>query len=356
MSETSLQCRPMIATDGYCRRQRQRLLLVGVALALVLMAFLANVMVGPVFLSPHVVCNALFAPDRVLALDKTVIWTFRLPTSVFALLIGLALGVSGAEMQTILDNPLASPYTLGIASAASFGAALAIVCGGSAALQAFGLAATSISAFFFAMIASLLLWGLSRIKRGASDVVILCGVAILFFFNAALALLQYISSESQSQAIVFWMFGSLQGVTWPKIAILAGVLLLALPILATQVWKLTALRLGDDHARSLGVDVHRLRLRTLLLTSLLTATAVCFAGAIGFIGLVAPHLARMLVGEEQRCFLPMSGLLGAFLLLLASVASQVVIPGSIFPIGSATAAIGIPFFLVLVLRKRGRCS
>lgn len=330
---------------------RRRLLLILAACILLLISCVVDIMTGPAMLPIKNILGAIFNPSAATPIDQTVVWTFRLPVALFALLIGAALGLAGAEMQTILDNPLASPYTLGVSAAAGFGAALMIVLG-CAALPFAGILAIPAGAFVFAILASLVIWGVGRMKRGATDPIILCGVALLFLFNSALAFLQYVASENQLQAIVFWMFGSLQGATWPKLAILASVLLLSLPILASQAWKLTALRFGDERARSMGINVQRLRLQILILTSVLTAVAVCFAGAIGFIGLVAPHLARIAVGEDQRYFMPLSAVIGALLLSVASVASKLVIPGAVFPIGIATSFIGVPFFVVMVLSKK----
>ena len=349
-TEDSLATTGAAASEYRRLVQRRTLLVAGVSLALVL-ACLADIMTGPVMLTIRQVIGAICDPAGSSALTHTVVWTFRLPTALFAVLIGASLGLAGAEMQTILDNPLASPYTLGISAAAGFGAALAIVLG-CAALPVIGVLAIPVGAFVFAMLSSLVIWGVGRVKRGATDPIILCGVALLFLFNSALAFLQYVASENQLQAIVFWMFGSLQGATWPKLAVLGCVLLLVTPILASQAWKLTALRFGDERARSLGINVQRLRLQTMLLTAVLAATAVCYAGAIGFIGLVAPHLARIMVGEDQRCFMPLSALTGALLLSLAAMASKLVIPGSLFPIGIATSFIGVPFFVAMVLGKK----
>jgi iron complex transport system permease protein len=339
------------ALTGYRRLGRRRFSLILAVFLLVLASWLVDIMTGPAMLSIREVIGAIFDPSSAAPLNRTVVWMLRLPVAVFALLVGASLGAAGAEMQTILDNPLASPYTLGVSAAASFGAALAIVFGTGAASWV-PMLAVPVSAFVWALLASLAIYGVARLKRGTTDVIVLSGVAILFLFNSAVAFMQYVASQDQLQAIVFWMFGSLQGATWPKLAILSGALILTLPLLALQAWKLTALRLGDDRARSLGVDVQRARLQTLILTAVLTATAVCFAGSIGFIGLVAPHLARMMVGEDQRFFLPMSILTGALLLSAASIASKLVIPGAIFPVGIATAAIGVPFFAAMVLGKR----
>ena len=165
-------------------------------------------------------------------------------------------------------------------------------------------------------------------------------------------MLEYLASEETLQAIVFWLFGSLLKATWMKIAITSAVLVVVTLILMKDAWKLTALRLGDERAKSLGIDVERMRLKVLVLISLLTAVAVCFVGTIGFVGLVGPHIARMLVGEDQRYLIPMSGLGGALILSAASVCSKMVVPGAIFPIGIVTSFIGVPFFMFLILRKK----
>lgn len=178
------------------------------------------------------------------------------------------------------------------------------------------------------------------------------GVALHFLFSSGVAFLQHVASDDALQAIVFWMFGTLQGATWNQIAIISGVLLAAILLLAGRAWQLTALRLGDNQAQSLGIDVRRLRLQTLAVISVLTATAVCFTGSIGFVGLVAPHAARMTAGEDQRFFMPLSALHGALLVSAAAVVSKTLLPSTVFPIGIATAAIGAPFFAGLALLRR----
>jgi iron complex transport system permease protein len=343
--------RPYDARLGYHRLIRRRSTFIWSGCGLLALSFLLDVMTGPAMLSVRDVFSAIFTPDAVRSITGTIVWTFRLPTALFALLVGASLGIAGAQMQTILDNPLASPYTLGVSAAAGFGAALAIILGCGAIPLAATLAVPA-SAFFFAMLCSMAVYGIAHVKKGAADAIILGGVALLFLFNSAVAFLQYVASEEELQAIVFWMFGSLQGATWPKLAVVSVVLFVCAPLLALKAWPLTALRMGDERARGLGINVRRLRLQTLVLVSTLTATAVCFAGSIGFIGLVAPHLARMMVGEDQRFFLPLSALTGAFLLSVASTASKAVIPGAIFPIGIATAFLGVPFFAVMVLSRK----
>lgn len=321
------------------------------AAALLAGSLVADLATGPAGLGAREIVTALLFPDRVPPSDRIIVWTFRLTTALMAGAVGAALGVAGAQMQTILNNPLASPYTLGVSAAAGFGAALAMVCGAGQPAWA-GPILVPVAAFACAIGSSLAVYAIARWKPGSTESIILGGVALLFLFNAGVAFLQYIASEDELAAIVFWLFGSLQGATWPKLGIVAAALLLSVALLATRAWQLTALRLGDDRARSLGIDVGRLRLETLVIVSVLTATAVCFTGSIGFIGLVAPHLARWLTGEDQRFLMPCSAILGALLLSAASVGSKLIVPGAVFPIGIATAFFGVPFFAAMILAKR----
>jgi iron complex transport system permease protein len=155
-------------------------------------------------------------------------------------------------------------------------------------------------------------------------------------------------------AVLFWMFGSLSKATLQNIWICSAILAIVFAVFASDAWKLTSLKLGDNKAKSLGVDVEKLRRKAMLYVSLITATAVSFVGTIGFIGLVGPHMARMLVGDDQRFYLPLSALMGAMLLSLASTLSKLVVPGSVFPIGIVTSFIGVPFFVSLILRNKKR--
>jgi len=316
-------------------------------------AFVANVMIGPSPLSVAQVVATLLAPTQADAPARAIVWLIRLPAAVAALVVGAGLGVAGAEMQTILGNPLASPYTLGISSAAGFGAALALVLGVGVIPHA-GPLLVPLNAFVFAVLCSFVVYLTARIKRGAVGTIILTGVALHFMFSALITLLKYVATTEALYAVVFWLFGDLGKVNGVHLAIVGGILAMALPMLAGSAWPLTALRLGDAKAASLGVDVPRLRLRVLLLTSLLTATATCFAGTIGFVGLAAPHIARMLVGEEQRFFMPLAALCGALLLSVASIVGKSVTHSMVLPVGIVTSFIGIPFFLSLVLKKRVR--
>ena len=276
-----------------------------------------------------------------------IVQTLRLPIALMAVVVGAALGVSGAVMQTILNNPLASSYTLGISAGAGFGAALAILVGASLPFPEAW--AIPLAAFAFAGVACALVGSVGRMRGATPELLVLAGIACLFLFQALLSLLQFLASPEALQQIVFWLFGSLLRASLGKVGIVAIVLAIALPLLLADAWRLTALKLGDDRARALGVRVDRLRLRAFVVVSLLTGAAVAFVGTIGFIGLVAPHIARMLVGEDQRHMLPASAAFGALLLSIASVVSKLVMPGTVFPIGIITALIGVPFFAWLIL-------
>ncbi len=249
---------------------------------------------------------------------------------------------------------MASPYTLGISAAAAFGAAVGIILD----INILGIPSNllvTVNSFLFALVASFLIYRFSAWHQSKRHLIILFGIALNFIFHAFTMFLQYIADENKLQSLIFWSFGSLSKSTWEKTVILAIVFLFTFFFLLHHSWKLTALTLNDQKALSLGVDVYQLRCQVIILVSLLTATAVCFVGTIGFLGLVAPHLARGLTGEDQRFLLPVSALFGAFILSVASMLSKILIPGALLPIGLITSFIGIPFFIILIFNQ-GRKS
>lgn len=331
---------------------RHRLLMMGVLALAILGSLLLDFTMGPSGLSLSSLWQTLLNPAAADAGTRVIVWDIRLPYALMAVVVGFALGLAGAEMQTILNNPLASPFTLGVSSAAAFGAALAIVLG-------IGIPGIpdqwfiSANAFIFALFAALMLDGITRWTRVATSGVVLFGIALVFTFNALVSMMQFIASEDTLQGLVFWTMGSLARASWDKLGILFGVFAVLLPLSMMSSWKLTALRLGEDRAVSFGIDVRRLRLTTLLRISMLSALAVAFVGPIGFIGLVAPHIARMIFGEDHRFYLPASALIGALVLSMASVASKNLVPGVIIPVGIVTSLVGVPFFLSIILRHRG---
>lgn len=340
------------AMAQYQRVLRRRLLWIGVLLLAILASLLLDFTLGPAGLSLETLWHALREPASVDAGTRIIVWDIRLPYALMAMVVGAALGLAGAEMQTILNNPLASPFTLGVSSAAAFGAALAIVLG----IGIPGIADQwfiSANAFVFALFAALMLDGISRWTQVSSSGVVLFGIALVFTFNALVSMMQFIATEDTLQGLVFWTMGSLARASWGKLGVLSAALLVLLPFSLRSSWKLTALRLGEDRAVSFGIDVRRLRLTTLLRISILSALAVAFVGPIGFIGLVAPHIARLMFGEDHRFYLPASALIGALVLSIASVVSKNIVPGVIVPVGIVTSLVGVPFFLSIILRHRG---
>jgi len=316
------------------------------------LTLIIDISTGPLQLSPLEVLLTIISPNHSDPVVHTIIWTIRLPMALMAIAVGAALGVAGAEMQTILNNPLASPYTLGVSAGAGFGAALVIALG-VGVIPYIGEFAISINAFIFSLLTCLLIYLIAKAGRMVAETMILAGIAITLLFHSLLSLLQFIASPEALASIVFWLFGSLTKATLLKVSITFTGLFAVVVFFSTRIWRLTALRLGDEKAKSLGINVEKLRLEVFVCVSLLTAVAVCFVGTIGFVGIVGPHIARMCVGEEQRFFLPMSLLGGATMLSAASIISKLIVPGIFFPIGITTSLIGLPFFLSIILMKKG---
>ncbi len=337
--------------DAHARRTGRRRMILASLAAATLVSLVLDVSIGPGSLSLASVVSTILHPATAEPRLSVIVWDIRLPIALMAVIVGGMLGLAGSQMQTILANPLADPFTLGISSAASFGAALAIVMGFSLIPSAGPLVVTA-NAFLFALGAAGAVFALTRMRGVTPETMILFGIALMFTFNALLGLLQYRASETQLAQIVFWMLGSLARASWEKIGTALALCAVVAPLLWRDRWALTALRTGDERAASLGVDVEGLRLRTLALVALLSALAVSFVGVVGFVGLVGPHLARLLVGEDQRWFAPAAALAGALLLSLTSIVSKSLVPGVIYPIGIITALIGVPFFLSLILSRR----
>ena len=294
---------------GYRRTLLRRWACLGVLAALLLASFITDLATGPAGLSWWDVARGLLQPQHLDAAQAVIILEIRVPYALMALVVGASLGLAGAEMQTALNNPLASPFTLGVGAAATLGAALVILLrpnlGGLGADLLLPLAA-----FVCAFISCLLLLMVARVLGEALHTLVLFGIALVFSCNALVALLQLLATEDVLQQLVFWSLGSVARANWDKLGILAVVLFLTAPFSFQASAKMTLLRMGEDRARSFGVDVRRLRYGSLLRISLLAATAVAFVGTIGFVGLVGPHMARLLVGEDQRFLLPASALAG----------------------------------------------
>ena len=342
----------LAASHGYRRLLARRVCLLLVIGCALLGSVLLDLSTGSSGMGLGQLLQGLLHPQTLDVTDRVIIWNVRLPYTLMAVLVGAALSLAGAEMQAILNNPLASPFTLGVSSAAALGASLVIVFPLSSALLSRD-SLVALAAFVFACASMFLLHGMSRLRGAGVETLVLFGIALVFSCNALVALLQLLATEDVLQQLVFWSLGSVARANWDKLGILALVLGLTAPFSLHAASRMTLLRMGEERAQSFGVDVRRLRFFALLRISLLSATAVAFVGTIGFIGLVGPHIARILIGEDQRFLFPASALVGALLLSLSSVVSKVIMPGVIVPVGIVTALVGVPIFVVLVF-KRGR--
>jgi iron complex transport system permease protein len=278
------------------------------------------------------------------------VWKLRLPRILMGILAGAGLGVAGAVMQAVLKNPLASPYTLGIASGAGFGASLAILMG---AGFIGGQYLVIGNAFVFALLVSFVILGLSSRRGSTPESMILAGIAMMFLFNAMTMTLQYFGEADAVKGAIFWMVGSLGRATWDKLLPVLVVLGLCIPPIIIKSWDLNVLGAGDETAKSLGVRVELTRVIMMVLASLLVAGIVCFTGTIQFIGLVAPHICRMVIGGDNRFLIPTSGLVGAVLLVAADTVARTIMSPIILPVGVMTSYLGVPLFIYLIMKRKG---
>ncbi|WP_017600316.1 FecCD family ABC transporter permease [Nocardiopsis lucentensis] len=337
-------------------RVRATLLLTGLTAALVAVALVsAGLGAYPVPVD-QVAASLLHAigldlgtpPDRI---GQTVLWDVRLPRVTLAVAVGAALGVAGAMMQGIFGNPLAEPGVIGVSSGAAVGAILVIFSG----LTVFGHWTIIASSFVFGLATTLFVYVFAR-SHGRTEVVtlLLTGVAVNAVAGAAIGLMTNFSQDAQIQTITFWQLGSVSTATWAKVAAITPCLLLGLAVIPLYARRLDLLALGEGPARHLGVDVERMRLVVIAALALLTSAAVAFAGIVAFIGLVVPHIVRMVTGPGHRILLPSSALGGGLLLMSADLLARTAAAPAEIPLGVVTAALGGPFFFFLLHRTRAK--
>ncbi|WNI18045.1 FecCD family ABC transporter permease [Actinacidiphila sp. ITFR-21] len=293
------------------------------------------------------------APGRAADPSYQIVWRLRLPRVVLGLVAGAALSVSGVVMQGLLRNPLVSPYTLGISPAAAFGASLVILLsdnqGGHISVPVVA------AALLGALLCSAVVLSLSSFHSMSVVTLILFGVALTQLFSALTSGLQYFADEDRLAAMVRWTFGSVNDATWAQAVIVGGALVLVLPLFMVKAKDLNAIAfLGDDTALSLGVSVTRTRVLLIMLSVLLTSIVVSFVGVIGFVGLVGPHIARLLIGSNHRALIPFSALTGAILLVFSDTIGRIVLSPTVVPVGIVVSIIGAPLFIYLVLNQRNR--
>lgn len=339
-------------TDEYKGQMRRKTLFLFICFILLSIFAIVAVCVGTVHIDPYQVLLILLGQSG--GSSSIIIWQVRLPRVIGAILAGMGLAVAGAVMQSILMNPLGSPYTLGISHSAGFGAAFAIVVlgvGTNAVLQNIPYL-VSICAFGFSLISVMIIILLAKYRGATPETMILTGVALGSLFTASLAALKYFAEDMQLAAIVFWMFGDLSRVSWEELLVIAVVVIPSAVFFLYNIWNYKALVSGDATAESLGVDVERVRITSLFVASLVTALIVSFTGIIGFIGLVVPHIIRKIIGGDDRFLIPASCLVGALLLLISDTLARTIISPVILPVGILTSFLGAPLFLYLVIRGR----
>lgn len=330
---------------------RRAAIVLAVLVACLGFAVVAATAFGAVAIAPADVLRALGKAARGLALsaDEAVIVDLRLPRVVLAALVGACLAAAGVLYQALFRNPLADPYILGVSSGAGLGAALALAVGG---LGIVSLVAVPAAAFVGAMLTVLLVAGIAS-RRGVMDTLslLLAGVAVSYTLSALTSFTLVVRREQMSR-IVFWMMGGLQAATWEQAAIVGCMLLagLAAPALFTR--ELNIILLGDTRAGELGVDVERFKRVLLVAASLMVSAAVSVSGLIGFVGLMTPHMARLVLGPDHRLLLPASVLSGAIVMVLADLLARVVLAPVELPVGIVTALAGGPVFVWLLLRFR----
>ena len=288
--------------------------------------------------------------------DSIVLYEIRLPRTVMGALVGAALAVSGAVMQGLFRNPLADPGLVGVSAGAGFGAIVAIVLGGAlpAGLAAlFGNYLVPVAAFVGAWVSMLVLYRVST-RRGRTSIatMLLAGIALAALMGAIQGVLVYIADDAQLRTLTFWGMGSLAGATWAKVLAAAPLILTSLVFAPVLARGLNGLALGEAAAAHIGIPVQRLKNTAILMVAGAVGAAVAVSGGIGFVGIVVPHLLRLMVGPDHRYLLLNSALLGAALLLVADVISRSVIAPAELPIGIVTATLGGPFFLWILLRQR----
>ena len=327
-----------------------------VTMILLVMAALWSISAGSAGLTVSDILEALF--HRGQTKSSTIIWNVRLPRVCTALVIGAGLATAGCVMQNVLRNPMASASTLGVSQGACFGAATAIVFldGGVqvgntiANFTVTNISTVSVLAFTGGMATTLVILALSRGRRSTPSTMVLAGVALSSIFSGMTTLIQYFADDVQTASLVYWTFGSLNKATWHQIGIMAVVTAAAFGYFYYHRLDFNALEAGVATAKSLGVPVDRLTVISMVLCALVSSVSVAFAGSIGFIGLISPHIMRKFLGNDYRFLLPGSALGGAVLLLAADVASRTILPPTVLPIGALTSFLGAPLFLYLCLK------
>ncbi|MHC1629473.1 MAG: FecCD family ABC transporter permease [Methanoculleaceae archaeon] len=336
---------------------RRKVFLISGGVVILILLLLVSISVGAVSIPLDDVVRTL-AGCQVSQKWDAIIWNIRLPQALTAIVAGAGLAVAGVAMQSILRNPLGSPYTLGISNAGAFGAAFSVIVLGTGEMQSTAADAITISnpcatttiAFCFCLLATAIILLISRIRGASPEVMILTGVALSSLFTAGTMFLQYFASDQQLAAVVFWTFGDVSRAGWSELGLMTLIVTVASVYFFWNRWNYNAIDAGDETAKGLGVNVEHVRTGGMGVAALLTAVIVAFLGVIGFVGLICPHMARRVVGDDQRYLIPASCVTGGLLLLASDTAARLIIAPFVLPVSVLTAFLGAPVFIYLLLR------
>jgi iron complex transport system permease protein len=328
-------------------RQKKFIFVGGLVLAVCVLS-IASVLIGSIKFSLLEIIKGFWGSAGTVSI---IVWQIRIPRILMAIFAGFGLAAAGAGMQAILKNPLASPFTLGVSAGAGLGAGFAIVMGFSLFAGQYFLIG---NAFLFSLIPAFIIFGISRFRRATTGTMILAGIAMSYIFAAITHLLTYFSKIEELKVLSVWLMGDLGRASWVDLKFVGIILFISMFLLMYKSQAMNIMNAGDITAKGLGVNVDYTRIFVMIIASLITATIVCFTGLIGFVGLVAPHIARMIIGADNRFLIPISGLIGAIFLLSADIIAVKLIAPVVLPVGIITAFLGAPLFLYLIIRKRKR--
>lgn len=327
--------------------RKKHLLVFLVVIALFLIFLYLDLAIAQIYMSPLDILNGIFGTGE--PIYTRIVREYTAPRTTMACFVGAGLGISGAVMQALFRNPMASPYILGLSSGASLGAAIGMLFP-IAFLPAFLI--SPILAFIFCLSTMMLVYSLAYVDgKVPTETLLLSGIAVGALISAVVSMLTYFSDERLAD-IVFWSMGNLSQYGWNNVLIAAPLIVLGIMFMMSRSRELNAMMISDANAKNLGVNVKAIRLEILVMASLVTAAGVAFVGVIGFVGLVVPHVMRILLGPNNRVLLPASALTGAMFLVACDYISRVIIPSQIVPVGIITAIIGAPYFVYLLRRRK----
>jgi iron complex transport system permease protein len=309
---------------------------------------IASLMVGSATIPFNEVLQILFA-DTSPSIHRTIVLEIRLPRMLLAILVGAGVATSGAAIQGLFRNPLADPALIGVSGGAALFAAAYLVLGVQLGISSIGIAA---SAFVGGLLTTWLVLEIGR-RGGTISSMLLGGIAINAVALSGVGILSYLSTDLQLRSVAFWALGSLNGADWPSVAV-ASVIPIIIAVFYSRAQKLNAITLGDREAGHLGISVSRLRIEIVVLTALAVGISVALCGVIAFIGLVVPHLIRLMLGPNHHVVIPGSAIVGGLLLLLADSFSRILLSPAELPVGIITALLGGPFFIYLIIQQKGR--